>query len=940
MQAFDELIQSDRFLWEQLEPHLESITSPRSTEFLAQLKKLILTSSYALDQLVKYPELVTGLEKLDAFKLETEVLVESLADLTDHDQIKQQLRLFRHRKLLEIIYLDTGGYDDVESTLKHLSALADLIIQQALFKAEQTLSHKHGQPVDSQGNDMTLNIIGMGKLGGKELNFSSDIDLICCYAEDGQLKGFGQLSYNQYFNQVTKLFKQYLHETTTDGFVYRVDLRLRPWGDSGPIVLTHSAFEHYYQLHGREWEQYAMVKARVITGSETDKQHLESILTPFVYRRYHDYRVFDGLAQLKNKIDRQARSKRTRSNIKVGQGGIREIEFFVQAFQILKGGRNHQLQTPSIFRAFDTLLEQQITDQESVVQMRESYCFLRILENRIQMMNDQQTHDIPDNDNARKRIAVSLGYDAWEQVEQRLEYHSNQVKQIFNTLFHNPDQVQEQPSRQISPDEMAEEQHLEWIESLGFSDPDSIHKQLQAFYQSKALVFMSMNAKKRFHSFFPELLRLVCCYDEQASLLEKLLGLLSSIAGRSVYFELLNQNKPLLEKLVHIFDSSAWIASEVTQHPILLESMLYPEALEERFNPDQLRTSLSVQLKNIEGDEEMELDVLRQFKRAQTITIASASLAGEITTLQVSHYLSELAELILQAVYDLSLNQLTHQYGQPEFELDGDKQAAALGVIGYGKLGGYELHYQSDLDIIFLHNSKGSRQQTNGKRCIDNTTFFSRVAQKIISKISLLTAAGKLYEIDTRLRPDGASGMLVSSLSAYEYYQREKAWVWEHQAIIRARFIAGDERIKPEFDQVREQIIMLERDETELRKEVLSMRERIYQARNPSEGETINVKHSRGCIVDIEFLVQYWILKNANKVASLYESTDNNALITRLADLKLIDQEDLQLREIYQNYHKWLHTRVLQNQSADMPAAHVQNEINLVKACWNKTFNR
>lgn len=938
MQAFDELIQSDRFLWEQLETHLESIDPPLSTEFLTHLKKLILTSSYALDKLVKYPEIIAGLGNLDEFKLNAEELVESLANLTDQEQIKKQLRLFRHRKLLEIIYLDTCGFDDVESTLKHLSELADLIIQQALFKAEQILSRKHGQPVDSQGENMTLNIIGMGKLGGKELNFSSDIDLICCYAEDGQLKSFGQLSYNQYFNLVTKLFKQFLHETTSDGFVYRVDLRLRPWGDSGPIVLTHSAFEHYYELHGREWEQYAMVKARIITGSMADKQYLESILTPFVYRRYHDYRVFDGLAQLKNKIDRQARSKKTRSNIKIGQGGIREIEFFVQAFQILKGGRNHQLQTPSIFLAFDTLLEQQITDQASVVQMRESYCFLRILENRIQMMNDQQTHDIPDNDNTRERIATSLGYDAWDQIEQRLNYHSSQVKEIFTTLFHNPDKAQQPSSRQTSPDEMTEEQHFEWVESLGFSDPDSIHQQLQQFYHSKALVFMSMNAKKRFHSFFPELLGLVCSYNEQRSLLEKLLGLLSSIAGRSVYFELLNQNKPLLEKLVHIFDSSAWIASEVSQHPILLETMLYPEALEERFDPDQLRTSLLVQLKNVEGDEEMELDVLRQFKRAQTITIASASLAGEITTLQVSHYLSELAELILQAVYELSLNQLTRQHGLPEFELDGEKHTAALAVIGYGKLGGYELHYQSDLDIIFLHNSKGTRQQTNGERCIDNATFFSRIAQKIISKITLLTAAGKLYEIDTRLRPDGASGMLVSSLSAYRHYQREKAWVWEHQAIIRARFIAGDERIKPEFDQIREDILMLERDETELRNEVLSMRERIYEARNPSEGNTINVKHSRGCMVDIEFLVQYWVLKNANKVASLYESTDNNALITRLADLKLIDQEDLQLREIYQNYHKWLHTRVLQNQSADMPAAHVQNEINLVKACWNKTF--
>ncbi|MCP4078013.1 MAG: bifunctional [glutamate--ammonia ligase]-adenylyl-L-tyrosine phosphorylase/[glutamate--ammonia-ligase] adenylyltransferase [Gammaproteobacteria bacterium] len=939
MSQFKQLIEPDILHWKQLKELLQHQGFSLRTDFAESLQKLALGSNYAISQLIKYPELIHKLHDCDYFELDSASLTNSLEGISDVNIIQSLLRKFRHQKLVEIIYLDICLQQNIEDTLLHLSELADTLIQLALNKCEQILSVKHGQPLDELGQPMQLNIIAMGKLGGRELNFSSDIDLICCYSDDGQLAGFGQLTHTQYFTHIVKLFNQLLHELTADGFVYRVDLRLRPWGEAGPKVLSHNAFEHYYQLHGREWEQYAMVKARVITGSDADKKYLHSILKPFIYRRYHDYRVFDGLATLKSKIDQQSRRNRSRCNIKTGRGGIREIEFFVQAFQILKGGRNHQLQTQSLFLAIDTLTEQNITDHETLLKMRESYCFLRLLENRIQMLNDQQTHELPTRQNTQDRLCLLLGYANWQALEIELNQHLSQVNEVFSTLFKSAHNTPQLNSTIQHFDELNEDQHLQVIQQLGFKQTQEIHQRLQQFYLSRSLIFMSDRARKRFHVFFPELLKQISQYDQQLELLEKLLALLSSIAGRSVYFELLYQNIPLLVKLAHLFDSSNWIAAEVTRHPILLESLLYPDKLEDRFDKLKQQHALQVQLQNVKGDEELELDVLRQFKRAQTIMIATAEIAGEIDTTTVSYYLSDLAEILLQAVYELSLSALIKQYGQPQCLIENESFTPGLAIIGYGKLGGYELHYQSDLDIIFLHNSSGSKQQTSGSKSIDNAVFFSRLAQKIISKISLLTAAGKLYEIDTRLRPNGSSGMLVTSLQAFHQYQCEKAWVWEHQSIIRARYIAGNADIKPEFEKIRQLVIALKREPAELGKVITDMREKIYQNQKPAEGPTINSKHSRGCMVDIEFLVQYWVLKYANKFASLTESTDNIGLISELHRLGLISDEDLQLRDCYPVFHKWLHTQVLQNQSADIASGLVRKEIDVVKNCWNKTFN-
>jgi glutamate-ammonia-ligase adenylyltransferase len=448
---------------------------------------------------------------------------------------------------------------------------------------------------------------------------------------------------------------------------------------------------------------------------------------------------------------------------------------------------------------------------------------------------------------------------------------------------------------------------------------------------------MSTRARQRFTTLLPGLLETIRDNDHPGELFDRFMRLFSAIAGRSVYFELLFQNQPLLEKLASLFAKSAWIAEEVSQYPMLLENLIH-SGDEQRFDKSILHQRLQQQLVNIEGDTELELDSLRLFKREQTLVIASAELAQEIDAGQVSHYLCDLAEVVLEAVYHLASKTLKTQYGTPECFDEGVQREANFAIIGYGKLGGYEMHYQSDLDVIFLHDSCGEHQHTSGDKCIENSVYFARLAQKIISMTSVLTASGKLYEIDSRLRPEGTSGLLVSSIQAYLRYQLEKAWTWEHQALVRARLVAGNPMLSEAFASVREQVLKIPRDDQQLRKDIVEMRERIYQAKRPPEGERIDLKQSRGGMVDIEFLVQYWVLAQANKIGSERLYSDNISLLNELFRLNLITGSQSQLVEIYQTYHRLLHESTLQNQSAEVDATEIAEHINHVVDCWNESF--
>ena len=929
------VLMEDRIQWQAIREYLELRQFTISD--IDNIERLAIASRYALNQLQRNNEWIDRLITLEHFQLDQQIIELAEGEKIDLDQAKRALRQYRHRKMVDIIYLDTVQQQPLESTLLQQSELADQLILCALDISQRQLSAKHGQPLETDGKAMSLNVITMGKLGGRELNFSSDIDLICSYHSDGELSGYGQLSYQEYFSRVVRLLSQLLGESTGDGFVYRVDLRLRPWGDSGPVTLSHSALEHYYQLHGREWEQYAMVKARVISGTEASRQSLASLLRPFVYRKYLDYRVFDGLATLKAKIDAQAKARGMRVNLKLGRGGIREIEFFVQAFQILRGGRNHQLQCSGIYDAFTALEQHQIVDQDSLKKLYAAYSFLRLLENRIQMFDDQQTHDLPDNTLQQQRIASTMGFDDWEAVVEHLQSHRDQVSACFDDLFQQD--ANDKPEVIIADNfsESSEDQSWDFIDNSGVEGVKEITLSLNRFLKSKAWNYMSARAKQRFSVLLPGLIEAIRISQQPATLFDRLLRLFSSIAGRSVYFELLFQNQGLLLRLASLFDRSEWIADEVSHYPMLLENLIQSGG-QDRFDKSILLQRLQQQLAAIEGDTELELDSLRLFKREQTLVIASAELAQEIDADQVCHFLCDLAEVVLEAVYQLANKAMQKQYGQPECSEDGERRSAELAIIGYGKLGGYEMHYQSDLDLIFLHDSSGEKQYTNGAKTIENSIFFARLAQKIISMTSVLTASGKLYEIDSRLRPEGSSGLLVSSCAAYLRYQLEKAWTWEHQALVRARLVAGSTRLKAEFEHIRLQVLCLPRDSLQLARDVVEMRNRIYQAKRPPEAERIDLKQSRGGMIDIEFMVQYWVLLQANSIGSDCLYSDNISLLKALFRQNLITGSQSQLVEIYQSYHRLLHESVLQNQSAEIDAELITEQFAHVNKCWNDCF--
>jgi glutamate-ammonia-ligase adenylyltransferase len=934
--ALSPLLEDNRVPWQALTEHFPRYGLDPGA--IRKIEQLAIASPYALNQLQRNSDWMPDLLALDGFSLDDEIMRFEADQKIDLDQLKRSLRQYRHRKMVEIIYLDVVDDISVEQSLAFLSELADQLITTALDACYRHLSDKHGLPEHADGQPMQLNVIAMGKLGGGELNFSSDIDLICCYTADGELSGYGRLSYQEFFTRLVRLLSQVLSDNTADGFVYRVDLRLRPWGDSGPVVLSHSAIEHYYQLHGREWEQYAMVKARVLSGNAEERRHLDAIIKPFVYRKYHDYRVFEGLAALKDKIDHQARARGMRDNLKVGQGGIREIEFFVQAFQILKGGRNRRLQSTSILACFDSLARENIVDAETLRQLREAYCFLRRLENRIQMFDDRQTHDLPKQAGQRARIASQLGYDSWDDLALELQRQRQRVDRCFNELFKREDAARTEIIIDDSfEDDDIDERQWPFITEAGLSEADEISRHLNRFIRSKAWGFMSARAKQRFNTLLPELIETIGRHQDQAALFAAFMRLFSSIAGRSVYFELLYQNSALLERLGLLFSQSAWIADEVARYPILLENLIQSGG-RERFDRGLLQQRLQNQLANVEGDVELELDTLRLFKRDQTLVIASAELAGEIDSREVGRYLSDLAEVVLDCVLQLASNVLQAKHGLPRCSEDGNRREAEFAIIGYGKLGGRELHYQSDLDVIFLHDSRGDEQVTDGPGQIDNSQYFARLAQKVISMTSVLTASGKLYEIDSRLRPEGSSGLLVSASHAYLRYQLENAWTWEHQALIRARWLAGGRRLEQEFNAIREEVLRTPRDPAQLARDIVDMRERIYRSKRPPEGERLNLKHSRGCMVDIEFMVQYWVLAHANSIGSGRLYSDNIALLDELFRLNLITRSQSKLVDVYQTYHRLLHESVLHNESAEIDAELIADEVNLVTRCWNECF--
>ncbi|MCB1778028.1 MAG: bifunctional [glutamate--ammonia ligase]-adenylyl-L-tyrosine phosphorylase/[glutamate--ammonia-ligase] adenylyltransferase, partial [Candidatus Competibacteraceae bacterium] len=840
------------------------------------------------------------------------------------------LRRGRRREMMRIAWRDLAGLAELTETLGDLTDLADAAVNAALARLYAwQCQQRYGAPCDSQGQAQQLVVLGMGKLGGRELNFSSDIDLILTYPEQGQTQGPRVVSNEEFFRRLGQRLNKVLAEITAEGFVFRVDLRLRPFGDSGPLAVSFAAFEDYYQNHGRDWERYAMIKARVIAGDQNAGDLLLTTLRPFVYRRYLDYNAFEALRGMKILIAQEVERKGMQRNIKLGPGGIREIEFIGQAFQLIYGGREPALRERGILTVLDTLAVSGRLPAATVRNLKEAYRFLRRVENRLQAWADRQTHDLPEEGLAKARLAYAMDYPDWAAFTQALMQHIEQVSYQFAQVFGDGGEASSGTSRahwaELWQDNPDAESALRLLTERGFEEPDAAWNRLQALRSSFSYRTMSPRGRARLDALMPNVLETAAHAPQPTVTLERLLQLLEAVARRSVYLALLADHPQALAQLAKLCAASSWIARHLTRYPLLLDDLLNPATLYAPLDRGQLALELNQQLQQAPAnDEEEQLNALRYFKQAQVLRVAAADVSGAMPLMMVSDHLTEIAETLLRKVLELAWAHLSPRFGQPRCRVAGVERDAQFAIIAYGKLGGIELNYGSDLDLVFLHDSVGDAQLTSGPRQIDNAAFFTKLLQRILHLLTTRTGAGDLYEVDTRLRPSGRAGLLVSSFEAFTEYQRSQAWTWEHQALLRTRVVAGPAALAERFAAIRREILQQERDPVALRQEVRDMRERMRTELDASTKEHFDLKQGRGGIADIEFIVQYAVLANAWRWPDLLIFTDNIRQIDGLARFGVLSIADaVRLRHAYRVLRRRIHQLKLQECPALIPRTEV-----------------
>lgn len=918
-------------------------------------------SDYVVKTCIQHPqwlaELMASGDLLNSFsdddwQSRLQGLLEPVSDMAS---LQQVLRQFRNQSMLRIIWRDIAGWAELFETTRDLSLLAETCIECALTKLYQWQGDASGgTPVDENNQPMNLVVIGMGKLGAYELNVSSDIDLIFAYSEDGEIKAETPLGHAQFFTRLGQKLIQALDTMTGDGFVFRVDMRLRPFGDSGALAASFAAMENYYQLHGREWERYALIKARVVAGDRNTGAELMETLRPFIYRRYLDYGAYDSLREMKAMIAREVKRKSLEHNVKLGSGGIREVEFIAQVFQLIRGGQDRGLQQQSLFAVLDHLAEQECLPAAVIEELKTAYIFLRTTEHRLQEVADQQTHVLPQDEFPRLRLAVSMGFLDWDSFSETLNQHRQKVEQGFSSVFEAPqtepqlDQNGQQENTlhgelgSLWQTGLDDEHAAVLLAEIGYSDTTELLRRLLGFRYGHCYRSLTSTGRKRLDQLMPLMLGATIQTDLPDVTLIRLIDLLENIARRSVYLALLTEYPLALSQLVKLCGASPWIARYLSQHPILLDELLDPRSLYAPPDKNTLVSTLREQMQATDVDDlEQAMDTLRHFKHSNVLRVAAADLVGALPLMKVSDHLSWIAEAILEEALSLAWDDLVAKHGRPQCDDVGDTAEAEKGfaIIAYGKLGGLELGYGSDLDLVFLHGSESENQmtcvETEQQKPLPVSTFFARLGQRLIHFLTALTPAGVLYEIDMRLRPDGASGMLVSSLETYSSYQQSKAWTWEHQALVRARPVAGDIDIAEQFVKIRQHVLCQPRDMAKLREEIMTMRQRMRTELGKSKPGLFDLKQGEGGIVDIEFMVQYATLGWAHKYPELAVYTDNIRILEQIAKTGLMAEADVQLlNTAYKEYRNRLHRTALQEQGGLVDDSEFQEYRQRVSGIW------
>jgi glutamate-ammonia-ligase adenylyltransferase len=854
------------------------------------------------------------------------------------DTVKAEIRRFRNRYFLHVLWREYSATATLNESLFAISDLADQLLRAAAVYAQQSMLERFGQVCDEDGKPVSIVILGMGKLGGRELNFSSDIDLIFLHPESRESDGAKSLSPHEYFTRVSRAIVALLEEPTEDGFAFRVDTRLRPFGESGPPVTSFAALESYLVQHGRGWERYAYVKARAV-GPPPPKDVLQdlygNLIAPFVYRRYLDYGVFESLREMRALIAAEVKRRDLADNVKLGPGGIREIEFIVQSLQLVRGGSRPELQGPELQTILPRLTGRHGIDVGDVAILQAAYEFLRRLENFIQAIGDQQTHDLPLGEVDQARLALAMQCTSWSELREQLDLHRLNVTQQFEKIAFRDQQSDSNNAARKGFAELwnGSASVADWsirLRDEGYADAESIGTAVGAFRSTASHVDVA--ASQRLRTFVPKLLDLLKAVENPALVLQRILSVAEQVLRRSAYLALLNENEQAMDRLVSLCSRSAYIAGQIARYPVLLDELLDSQVYFEKITRKSLEEDLAQQLSPAAAeDTEAQVELLGTFQRASQFRIALADFTDNMPIMRVSDCLTELAEIVLEYALKLAWRDLTAIHGCPD--------EAGFGIVAYGKLGGLELSYGSDLDLVFLHDSAGAGHMTDGDRPLDHTLFYSRLVRRLVHILTTQTGSGSLYEIDTRLRPDGKSGMLVSSVAAFQRYQEENAWTWEHQALLRARSVAGSDTIAQAFAQVRSTTLSAGLHQDTLRNDVISMRSRMRKQLDKSDADFFDLKQGKGGIADIEFLVQYLVLLNAAKHESVFHFSDNIRQLDALAQTACIDQETAnRLQDAYREYRLRVHRLLLDEQTVRVAQGDFLEQRSYVASVWTRFF--
>ncbi len=878
----------------------------RAAELSRFLSRMLQSRTWLAGALTQSIDAAIDAEAMQAFLAERGL---------DADRLGSALRELRTWVLCHLVIRDLNDRADLTEVTETMTTLAEVAIRNAHDMLRASLVSRYGEPLSAAGWVQELLIIGMGKLGGRELNVSSDIDLIFVYPEDGDTGGQKVISNFEFFERLGKKIIKVLSEVTEHGQVFRVDMRLRPNGDSGPLVCSFDMLENYFITQGREWERYAWIKARVLGGERY--RELESIARPFVFRKYLDFGAINAMRDLHSQIRREVARRERANNVKLGPGGIREIEFIAQVFQLIRGGRDKELQIRPTLKVLGELAERGILTRSAVTELTEAYVFLRRLEHRLQYLDDAQTHDLPADQADRTTIARAAGFDDFDALNQVLASHRKAVSHHFDDVFSDPSDKDHDLDLVWTSAE-----HADRIEpiltQLGYRTPKAAARWLAAMHESPRYQQLPAHISSRLDALVPRIVEVAADTPLPDDTLSRCLNLLETITRRGAYLALLQQYPQALKRVADLMSASSWAADYLTRHPILLDELLDDRNLEAEPDWSSLQSELGQALDAIEPDMEQQMDMMREQHHAQVFRLLTQDISGKLTVERLADHLSALADLILELTLPLVWRKIRKQH----------RDTPCFAVIAYGKLGGKELGYASDLDIVFLFDDDSP----------DAIEVYSRYAQRINTWLSTRTAAGILFETDLRLRPNGNAGLLVTSLEAFRKYQLESAWVWEHQALSRARFAAGDKSLGEAFERIRCEVLRQPRDLNTLREEVLTMRRKMRDA-HAGKGPLFELKHDAGGLIDVEFLIQYLVLGHAHRHVELTANLGNIALLRIAGELGLIPVDLASAcADSYRLFRRLQHRQRLKDQPSRVEPTEIGAARDPVVELWSQVF--